>query len=132
MNTNQKRKIVKLMMKFRKDMNKILAEDELEIHMDVEQVKKNTEEKNTIKAAVERSYEKYPRKVGKRLGLDRLLRGKYKLTLDEAPKFDQAVENIAAKAQESGMEIKYIPHFSTFVTKWEDYLEYKPTREIVW
>jgi len=132
MNTNQKRKIVKLMMKFRKDMNKILAEDELEIHMDVEQVKKNTEEKNTIKAAVERSYEKYPRKVGKRLGLDRLLRGKYKLTLDEVPKFDQAVENIAAKAQESGMEIKYIPHFSTFVTKWEDYLEYKPTREMVW
>lgn len=61
-------------------------------------------------------YSIYPRKAGKKLGIERLKKSvntveKYQLLI-------QAVENYASKM--AGTEEKYIKHFSTWASSWSD------------
>ena len=84
-------------------------------------------EKDEMKAIVLAAYDRYPKKKGKRKGIDRLFIGKYKLKdLEEALKFAVCVDNYAAECNDTGRDYQYINHFDTFVTKWEDYLNYTP------
>lgn len=68
----------------------------------------------------EKVYEIYPRKIGKKLGLQRLYakvksEEKYKLLLG-------AVEAYKDYCDNSIKEEKYIKHFSSWVNEWEDWI----------
>lgn len=68
----------------------------------------------------EKIYEEYPRKLGKSLGIRRLqqkikTKERYDLLLN-------AVINFKHVCEMAGTEEKFIPHFSTWVNKWEDYI----------
>lgn len=76
------------------------------------------EEKRTLD--FEKIYEIYPRKIGKKLGIQRLQSKvktdeKYKLLLG-------AVEAYQDYCANSIKEEKYIKHFSTWVNEWEDWI----------
>jgi len=75
---------------------------------------------------LEAVYQEYPRKEGKADGL-RVLRRTLKTTEDLAA-FRQAVKNYRDHCQRTGVEAKFIKHFSTFVgpaehPRWREWLE---------
>lgn len=68
-------------------------------------------------------YLRYPRHVGKKKGLAKCHR-----LIDTPEKFDslgRAVDNYAAFLKKNKAEEKFIKHFSTFMSEWEDWAEYK-------
>lgn len=74
----------------------------------------------------EHVYENYPRKLGKKRGLERL-----KKKIKTAEQFEnllKAVDNYAAHCKT--LDPQYIKHFSTFVNEWEDWVEFKPESKI--
>lgn len=65
-------------------------------------------------------YAKYPRKQGKSLGMK-----KCKAQIKTAVRFDllnKALGNFASYHRRMGTEPQFLPHFSTFMTSWEDWL----------
>lgn len=71
----------------------------------------------------ETPYQKYPRKLGKKKGIEKIKREikteqRYNL-------FCQAVNNYALYVEHEAVESKYIKHFSTFVGCWEDWITYQ-------
>ena len=76
---------------------------------------------------VERVYlEYYPNKRGKSKGLERL--SKEIKSAQDVLDFEKAVRNYAADVK--GFEQKHIKWFSTFVTTWRDWIDFKPTSNI--
>lgn len=71
--------------------------------------------------AIEPIYSKYPRKLGKQLGLDRLFQKHFRP--EDLESFSKAVENYAHYCQQQKTEEKFILHFSTFVGRWRDWIE---------
>jgi hypothetical protein len=69
----------------------------------------------------ERIYERYPRKIGKKTGIDRLKR-KIR-TADKYASLELAVENYRLYHERKQSERCYILHFSTFVNQWENYID---------
>lgn len=69
---------------------------------------------------LEKIYELYPRKVGKKSGLKKL-QSQIK-TKEDFDKLDQAVKNIAKYHKSKRTESQFIPHFATWVSSWEDSL----------
>lgn len=68
---------------------------------------------------LEHIYAMYPRKEGKKSGIDRL-----KKIIKTQEKYDQVLLAVKNYAQISkGKEKQYIKHFSSFVSNWEDYLK---------
>lgn len=65
-------------------------------------------------------YKRYPRKIGKNLGLDRLFQKHF--SFDDIEKFAVAVQNYDAYCKSGKIEDKYILHFSTFVGRWRDWI----------
>lgn len=85
---------------------------------------KDTPKKRTTKTTkssfdFEPIYEKYPRKSGKKRGLE-ICQQQIK-TLDQFNDLDKAVNNFA-KLNENE-DIKFIKHFSTFMGSYQDYIE---------
>lgn len=70
-------------------------------------------------------YQQYPRKLGKKKGIERL-KALIK-TPEQLARFERAVRNYANLVQ--GNDPKYTKHFSSFVSCWEDYAEL-PTQEL--
>lgn len=66
-------------------------------------------------------YQKYPRKVGKSSGMAKL--AKTIKTVETYEKFTKSVNNFLEEHKIAGTDLKYVPHFSTFVNRWQDYLE---------
>lgn len=63
-------------------------------------------------------YELYPRKIGKKTGIERLKR---KITTPE--KYELLIQAVKHYAEQmTGVEEKYIKHFSSWVSCWEDSL----------
>ena len=73
----------------------------------------------------EEVYKLYPRKMGKKLGMDRCKR-KVR-TPEKYAQLKVAVENYASHCQRNKTEPQYIAHFSTFMNSWEDWIH--PTQE---
>lgn len=79
------------------------------------------------KNAIEKAYQKYPRKIGKKGGIEKavqLVRGG--LAIDQ---LEKAIENFAEFTK--GRETKHIPYFSTFMTnQLDDFLpdNYSPEK----
>ena len=63
-------------------------------------------------------YLKFPRKIGKKSGIERLR--KTINTIEKYNLLNQALDNYISMCD--GKEEKYILHFSTFANKWADYL----------
>lgn len=86
---------------------------------------------NTIaqnKFELERFYELYPRKIGKKRGLAKL-----KTIVKDQETYDMvklAIENYGKYCSNQKLEARYIKHFSTFVNSWEDWIEL-PTEKAV-
>lgn len=70
---------------------------------------------------LEALYQNYPRKEGKKKGLEKLQR-EIK-TKEQYDKVLIAVQNYANECKTENRERQYIKHFSTWVSVWEDYLE---------
>ena len=67
-------------------------------------------------------YQKYPRKVGKKAGMQKLK--KIIKTRDDALRFEKALENFVKVMQLERRAVDKIPYFSTFVnSQWEDFAE---------
>ena len=65
-------------------------------------------------------YETYPRKEGKRKGVDKL---KSQLqTPEDLESFKKAVLNYSSHCLNRNIELQYIKQFSTFVSCWEDWI----------
>lgn len=140
MNVEQRKRIDQILRKCRKD---ILLAFEADVQQELFITDKEAESKLAAKKEIQKRltseldtiYKSYPRKVGKRVGIERLLKGKYAIQLVDIADFEHAVMVMNGKARVD-KELKYIPHFSTFVTKWEDYKDMKiPTlksEEKVW
>jgi hypothetical protein len=63
-------------------------------------------------------YERYPRKIGKKTGYERL---KKQITTPEKYRLlSDAVDNYCKLTQ--GQDEKYILHFSTFASRWQDFI----------
>ena len=65
-------------------------------------------------------YQKYPRKIGKKKGIDICLR-KIK-TQSDFEKLDQAIKNYSEYCDNHQTDKKFIKHFSTFMGSWEDWI----------
>lgn len=65
---------------------------------------------------LERLYALYPRKEGKRLGMETAK----KLPPSKLSELELAIRNYAASV--SGKDTQYVKHFSTFMNAWEDYI----------
>lgn len=78
---------------------------------------------------LESVYQKYPRKLGKAIGMKSI--SKQIKTQEDFDAFAKAVENYAKACVD--LEEKYIKHFSTFVgsvksgNPWREYIEYTPS-----
>lgn len=66
-------------------------------------------------------YARYPRKEGKKRGMDALK--KTILTPEDYQRFSDAVDKYCAICRRDRREDRYIKHWSTFVTSWEDYAD---------
>lgn len=71
--------------------------------------------------AIEPIYQKFPRKIGKGLGIDRLFQKHFKR--EDLELFSRAVQNYADYCDREKQDEKFILHFSTFVGRWRDYAE---------
>lgn len=77
------------------------------------------EEKTIARFDFERLYESYPRKEGKKKGLE-----KAKAMVKTAAEYERlrlAIEAYAAKVRRERIEEKFVKHFATFMSCWEDY-----------
>ncbi len=80
--------------------------------------------KNTIAQTDVRAselYDSYPRKVGRKKGLARL-----RTILAKNGAFEQiqlAITNYTSHCENLKMETKFIKHFTTFLSEWEDWLD---------
>ncbi len=70
-------------------------------------------------------YKMYPRKEGKSAGFKKCEKIK---TQKEYDLLKRAIEIYSAKVIREKTEIQFIKQFSTFMTSWRDWLEYKPTK----
>lgn len=71
---------------------------------------------------LEELYKAYPRKMGKKLGMMKL-----KQLVKTKEVFDQvmlSITNYSRYIEENQTESRYIKYFSSFITSWEDWLEY--------
>lgn len=66
-------------------------------------------------------YQRYPRKEGKKRGMDRLR--KTIQTKAEYQAFATAVDAYVRLCRDENREPRYIKHWATFVNNWTDYLE---------
>lgn len=65
-------------------------------------------------------YSLYPRKLGKTIGIKRL-----KMKIKTKEKYDllkNAAINFKNICEANGVDEKFIPHFATWTSKWEDYI----------
>lgn len=69
-------------------------------------------------------YEKYPRKLGKKRGLE--LCKKLVKTPEAFERLKKAVENYTLLTKSDKTEERFVKHFSSFVRVWEDYAEIVP------
>lgn len=65
---------------------------------------------------LERLYALYPRKEGKRLGME----AAKKLSPSKLSELELAIRNYAASV--AAKDTQYVKHFSTFMNNWEDYI----------
>lgn len=71
---------------------------------------------------LESLYRAYPRKVGKSVGLSKL---QNQIASDsDFVNFQQAVKNYSTHVQDH--ELRFVKHFSTFVSEWRDWVDYEP------
>jgi hypothetical protein len=75
----------------------------------------------------ERLYNLYPRKEGKSLGFKKCSKIK---SQKDYQALEQAIRIYAGKVAAEKTEIQYIKQFSSFMTTWRDWLEYKPTKSV--
>lgn len=83
---------------------------------------KNTnDQKQKIAFDLESVYQKYPRKLGKQKGFEKLKRDVK--TEADYQALDQAVTRFVKHHEEKQTEAQFIPHFSTWVSSWRDWLD---------
>lgn len=83
--------------------------------------KKRVINKNAIEEQIGEVYQSYPRKIGKTLGIKKLLKEiKSETDLVDLKK---AIENYKQLCISNQTEPQFIKHFSTFAACWRDYLE---------
>lgn len=70
---------------------------------------------------LESVYERYPRKQGKKAGIERLTRSIQ--TEEELEALNAAVDRFIAHHKAEKTEPQFIPYFSTFVSSWTDWCE---------
>lgn len=96
---------------------------------DKEQDKDKDKEQKISKSEIEKLYEIYPRKIGKKKGLEKI-----KSILKSKPKsyepIKKAIQNYSSYCALNKIEVQYIKHFSTFVTSWEDWEELENLAEL--
>lgn len=101
------------------------GEEKKSTHKKIEQKKSNVPDRvNPIDFELEKLYEKYPRKEGKKRAFQ-ILRRK----LDSKKKmlqFEQALSNYIAILEAQKTERQYIKQFSTFANNFEDYINPDP------
>ena len=68
-------------------------------------------------------YEKYPRKLGKQKGLQKLKR--IVRTENDYKRLEDALKLYLQYIKDNDVETKFIRHFDTWVNSWEDWLETK-------
>lgn len=68
---------------------------------------------------IDRIYQKYPRKIGRKAGMEYLAKKSW--NTDRLQALEIAIENYANHCKDQ--EQKYIKHFSTWVKEWEDWVE---------
>lgn len=72
-------------------------------------------------------YKKYPRKMGKSIGIKKLVK---EIKSDEdLEQLSGAIENYANHCLRNKTEEQYIKHFSTFAVCWRDWAETQPTTQ---
>lgn len=78
--------------------------------------------KQVFEGNLEHLYEKYPRKMGKSKGLEKL--AKIIKTETDLAEFERALDRFITLTAKNKTEPQFIPHFSTFVNShWQDYLD---------
>ena len=70
---------------------------------------------------LERVYEEYPRKEGKKRGLS-IARSQVR-TQEDLGRLRTAVRAYATKVRSEGREMQHVKHFATFMGCWQDYLD---------
>lgn len=72
-------------------------------------------------------YQQYPRKLGKKTGMRRLQRAvKSRQQFEE---FKTALTNYLAYLEINAAEKRFVKHWSTFVSQFEDWIDYEPEDE---
>lgn len=74
---------------------------------------------------IEALYQAYPRKVGKTKGIEKLK--KIIKSESDYQNVKTSIENYAGLVKAEQTDKKYIKHFSSFISNWEDYLEIEPS-----
>lgn len=78
---------------------------------------------NTQEFDFEKLYTNYPRKDGKKKGLQ--IAKKNIKDIDQFKQLEKAITNYRVKIESEKIEPKYVKHFDTFMNCWTDYLEYQ-------
>ena len=89
----------------------------------IKEIKEKKENDQKSKFDLEALYQKYPRKIGKKKGLEKL--SKEINTQEDYDKINIAINNYISYTQNDNL--KFIKHFSTFVSDWKDWLDYTLT-----
>lgn len=89
---------------------------EIRIKKKEKNIKKDLSE---ISFDFEALYQKYPRKIGKKKGIEFLNR--YVKNTEQYENISKAIENYAAHCKIQKTESQFIKHFSTFLNCWEDW-----------
>lgn len=89
--------------------------------------KKTNKKEFLFAKEIEDLYREYPRKVGKTKGLEKL--NKEITNQDDLANLKKAIKNYGWHV--AGAESRFVKHFSTWVSEWRDWVEYKPEAERV-
>lgn len=79
-------------------------------------------DKSAVKFDFEKIYQQYPRKEGKSRGM-KICANQIKTEIDYE-KFTKAVSNYTEHCKRTKTDIKYIKHFSTFMSEWRDWVSW--------
>lgn len=90
-------------------------------------VKEINNDKNIPSFNFDHLYQLYPKKAGKKIGVQRC-----ESQIKSSDKYDQlklSIENYSQQCRNDDTDRKYIKQFSTFMNCWEDYLEIEKSRQ---
>lgn len=99
-----------------------------EITEDINLVHFANERVSDFSQSIDKIYQQYPRKFGKKNGIKKLVASIK--TEEQLKKLEQALSRFLKHHSDKKTESQFIPHFSTWVSSWEDWLDIDAGKDV--